>query len=120
DGHLSTSSQFTCRVSPSQHRARPGTYTLSLHDALPIFPESFETRESAELRAVDRRDEEEERANPELRGEVRGLERPRREPWRERSEEHTSELQSRGQLVCRPPLEKKKRLGTHDSDSPRL
>src|SRR5690625_841723 len=25
---------------------------------------------------------------------------------RERSEEHTSELQSRGQLVCRPPLEK--------------
>src|SRR5437660_9813528 len=26
----------------------------------------------------------------------------------ERSEEHTSELQSRGQLVCRLPLEKKK------------
>src|SRR5207253_9504189 len=26
---------------------------------------------------------------------------------RSRSEEHTSELQSRGQLVCRPPLEKK-------------
>src|SRR5437870_10966313 len=26
---------------------------------------------------------------------------------RERSEEHTSELQSRGHLVCRPPLEKK-------------
>src|SRR5439155_8805969 len=29
---------------------------------------------------------------------------------RERSEEHTSELQSRGQLVCRLLLEKKKRI----------
>src|SRR5437660_8545967 len=28
-----------------------------------------------------------------------------------RSEEHTSELQSRGQLVCRLLLEKKKRIG---------
>src|SRR5436309_13971740 len=28
---------------------------------------------------------------------------------RARSEEHTSELQSRENLVCRPPLEKKKR-----------
>src|SRR5690625_6829346 len=27
----------------------------------------------------------------------------------QRSEEHTSELQSRGHLVCRPPLEKKKK-----------
>src|SRR6266508_5344868 len=32
----------------------------------------------------------------------------RRPPCR-RSEEHTSELQSRGQLVCRLPLEKKKK-----------
>src|SRR5690625_6458931 len=29
-------------------------------------------------------------------------------PWRGRSEEHTSELQSRGHLVCRLLLEKKK------------
>src|SRR5437870_10090559 len=28
-------------------------------------------------------------------------------PWHRRSEEHTSELQSRGQLVCRLLLEKK-------------
>src|SRR5215208_2489189 len=30
-----------------------------------------------------------------------------------RSEEHTSELQSRGHLVCRPLLEKKKPIATH-------
>src|SRR5437660_7722264 len=38
-----------------------------------------------------------------------------------RSEEHTSELQSRGHLVCRLLLEKKKRNGrTSDQDAPRL
>src|SRR5690625_6810664 len=31
-----------------------------------------------------------------------------------RSEEHTSELQSRGQLVCRPLLEKKKKSRNND------
>src|SRR5690606_40830950 len=31
------------------------------------------------------------------------------EAWRRRSEEHTSELQSRENLVCRPLLEKKNR-----------
>src|SRR5690625_5334020 len=34
--------------------------------------------------------------------------------WRERSEEHTSELQSRGHLVCRLLLEKKKPRLQHD------
>src|SRR5207253_3288875 len=33
--------------------------------------------------------------------------RPRCAPWSSRSEEHTSELQSRGHLVCRLLLEKK-------------
>src|SRR5690625_6460729 len=33
---------------------------------------------------------------------------PARADWRVRSEEHTSELQSRGQLVCRLLLEKNK------------
>src|SRR2546429_2735271 len=33
-------------------------------------------------------------------------------PWTQRSEEHTSELQSRLHLVCRLLLEKKKTLGT--------
>src|SRR5690625_6589284 len=37
----------------------------------------------------------------------RGRRCRRREPDRQRSEEHTSELQSRGHLVCRLLLEKK-------------
>src|SRR3989442_1888775 len=65
-------------------------YTLSLHDALPISPSS--TRGRA--------------ARPRAGG------RPRRSSttwWlRPRSEEHTSELQSRPHLVCRLLLEKKK------------
>src|SRR5690625_5712302 len=32
----------------------------------------------------------------------------------QRSEEHTSELQSRGHLVCRPPLEKKNKKEVND------
>src|SRR6266576_7178137 len=60
-------------------------YTLSLHDALPIRPTSATC-------AV----------------------RPRpSEPWKWRSEEHTSELQSRRDLVCRLLLEKKKNKIKH-------
>src|SRR2546428_9694127 len=36
---------------------------------------------------------------------------------RSRSEEHTSELQSRSDLVCRLLLEKKKKTNLHDSDT---
>src|SRR2546422_7868045 len=39
-----------------------------------------------------------------------GLSRRADEPWRRRSEEHTSELQSRLHLVCRLLLEKKKNI----------
>src|SRR3712207_8026741 len=67
-------------------------YTLSLHDALPISPRG--------------------RPVPWRRS------GSRRRPWsspppgrsRRRSEEHTSELQSRQYLVCRLLLEKKKIL----------
>src|SRR5689334_23643351 len=64
-------------------------YTLSLHDALPI------SRQDLARRGIDRRE-----ALPRLR-------------WHplqagERSEEHTSELQSQFHLVCRLLLEKKK------------
>src|SRR5207253_9360150 len=41
--------------------------------------------------------------------------RSRRPPGRGRSEEHTSELQSRGHLVCRLLLEKKKKIYKHQS-----
>src|SRR6266478_9742800 len=58
-------------------------YTLSLHDALPIY-------------AGDRRG--------------RGIPRHRDQRRQHRSEEHTSELQSQSNLVCRLLLEKKKNI----------
>src|SRR5271155_5904317 len=58
-------------------------YTLSLHDALPIWP----------VRRAGRRGN---RPGPKSRSD------------RLRSEEHTSELQSRRDLVCRLLLEKKR------------
>src|SRR5207253_11245859 len=75
-------------------------YTLSLHDALPIC---LEERRSQAERAL---------GYVELYGtyaETEAVFRVERllQLW-ERSEEHTSELQSRGHLVCRLLLEKKK------------
>src|SRR5215203_7456172 len=65
-------------------------YTLSLHDALPIS-----------------------------RGHcVQVSGHDHRQPARERSEEHTSELQSRQYLVCRLLLEKKKKNVLTNSDNP--
>src|SRR5947209_20493801 len=79
-------------------------YTLSLHDALPISTRAW-TKERARLL-------------------VRSTRRPEYQDWFEslclghamaasrhsRSEEHTSELQSRQYLVCRLLLEKKKKI----------
>src|SRR3712207_9012316 len=72
-------------------------YTLSLHDALPICAagESEEVLEAASFAAWRR-----------VAGEaLRGCAVPFR--LYNRSEEHTSELQSRQYLVCRLLLEKK-------------
>src|SRR5439155_20403444 len=67
-------------------------YTLSLHDALPIYaPLSF--------RSLNRHGDPIEY----------GIARQRFDVLFNRSEEHTSELQSRGHLVCRLLLEKKKK-----------
>src|SRR5690349_24223323 len=77
--------------------ATPEIYTLSLHDALPIF--LGEERLRVRLRA--------ERAL--LPAQFLGLIRRKTEDASvRRSEEHTSELQSRRDLVCRLLLEKKK------------
>src|SRR3712207_7557248 len=46
--------------------------------------------------------------------------RPHRRPERGRSEEHTSELQSRQYLVCRLLLEKKKHTTAINSYTPRF
>src|SRR2546430_12423159 len=69
-------------------------YTLSLHDALPISAACHAPRSAA----------------PGSRPPAPALARAApagRERWRGRSEEHTSELQSQSNLVCRLLLEKK-------------
>src|SRR2546422_4093403 len=74
-------------------------YTLSLHDALPISP-----RDAAVQPQGQERDQQ-------------GCDAPLIPPTchqvPKRSEEHTSELQSRLHLVCRLLLEKKKYKITH-------
>src|SRR5258707_8768686 len=72
-------------------------YTLSLHDALPICEPAVAQSNLRELR----------RAPAECRAGPRRARRPSH--GRGRSEEHTSELQSRQYLVCRLLLEKKKK-----------
>src|SRR2546428_9762286 len=78
-------------------------YTLSLHDALPISSQSssnFRIR----LVAGGRR-----RSTFSLRPDAPMGSTTRDDPDADRSEEHTSELQSRSDLVCRLLLEKKKK-----------
>src|SRR5690625_6612969 len=70
----------------------PELYTLSLHDALPIS----DRRRLAHCDTTARR-----------------WPRLTRIRHRFRSEEHTSELQSRGHLVCRLLLEKKNKIHTN-------
>src|SRR3712207_7355803 len=86
-------------------------YTLSLHDALPIS--RAPARGAAERLAEPARVAGAEEGALVAR-EVGGGERlaaVRAEPAHEpRSEEHTSELQSRQYLVCRLLLEKKKKI----------
>src|SRR2546430_16892308 len=73
-------------------------YTLSLHDALPISDSPSRSRSTAASMAGRR---------PATRRGVNTEEI--RERMRPRSEEHTSELQSQSNLVCRLLLEKKKK-----------
>src|SRR3712207_7778998 len=94
-------------------------YTLSLRDALPISRVHVQTELDVELPRVHAEGHrgQHDHARPPLPGEPRRLGRDpialdRVRPVRERSEEHTSELQSRQYLVCRLLLEKKKRITT--------
>src|SRR2546421_8673903 len=75
-------------------------YTLSLHDALPI----------SRARGGSCRPRRRDTTDPRTPGSrsSRAADPGRRSPLR-RSEEHTSELQSRSDLVCRLLLEKKKK-----------
>src|SRR2546427_3464979 len=78
-------------------------YTLSLHDALPICGRESWQRERGRGRDTA------------IHGDAQRCERQCRERADgelelERSEEHTSELQSQSNLVCRLLLEKKKSM----------
>src|SRR5438445_5450553 len=77
----------------------PEIYTLSLHDALPISTLQYNDRAPSFERLVLRS----------LPGTCSGQVLPRHTRGSPRSEEHTSELQSRQYLVCRLLLEKKKK-----------
>src|SRR3712207_6902729 len=79
-------------------------YTLSLHDALPISAQRPRTRRPPPAPRSRRRRPRRPCA-PRSRPTARRPSCPRRSA---RSEEHTSELQSRQYLVCRLLLEKKK------------
>src|SRR5690606_42049099 len=102
------------------YMVRAEIYPLSLHDALPIFRPHGPRAVSAHLQASGHtiRDEGSRRKlpHPARAAPVRRRSRSRRAArsraaahWRPRSEEHTSELQSREKLVCRLLLEKKNR-----------
>src|SRR5207249_12211191 len=84
-------------------------YTLSLHDALPISPEKVHViYAGVDLARFDPGKTDRDRVRREW-----GV-----GPEETRSEEHTSELQSRFDLVCRLLLEKKKKQNTHASSRP--
>src|SRR5439155_19393089 len=84
------------------HTPPTDTSTLSLHDALPISPGPPAHRPPMVARASTRGCQ---RCCGSGRASARSVGSPTAPPAR--SEEHTSELQSRGQLVCRLLLEKK-------------
>src|SRR3712207_8491336 len=87
-------------------------YTLSLHDALPI---SVAARYSCLSQSVCHSDRGKSQRSSFTRSTPAGDRSARdsaygiSQPPRPRSEEHTSELQSRQYLVCRLLLEKKKK-----------
>src|SRR3712207_7762498 len=90
-------------------------YTLSLHDALPICPELARLARVLRRVGVGAHAERPQVVGPredaqEVLGDLGVDERHvvGRDAARGRSEEHTSELQSRQYLVCRLLLEKKK------------
>src|SRR2546426_4867638 len=77
-------------------------YTLSLHDALPISPSAAPRQGPGDPDGHRRR------AEPRGVGRRHARRRRAARPAGPRSEEHTSELQSPCNLVCRLLLEKKK------------
>src|SRR5436190_18607235 len=83
-----------------------GIYTLSLHDALPIWrghaPDRTQLHGGDQHRGRDLHE-------CHLCSHAADRRSPGVQRWHSRSEEHTSELQSHSDLVCRLLLEKKKK-----------
>src|SRR5207302_10245611 len=108
---LSYTSSYISTLFSFTHPSLTLFYTLSLHDALPIYIAlssgsactSALPEPSYVLKALGLNDD---LAHSSLRF---GLGRFTTEEEIDRSEEHTSELQSRENLVCRLLLEKKKK-----------
>src|SRR5206468_11543450 len=93
------------------HAPAPWFYPLSLHDALPISanPGGLPMEVFDQIRAAVQADRSQ--FFKDLTVPFYGANRPGAkvsQGLRDRSEEHTSELQSRSDLVCRLLLEKKK------------
>src|SRR5690606_41395668 len=103
--HLRASSPFFFFTDP----ATTAIYTLSLHDALPICPMSSDGFMTAVTASSGR--------SPAWPGSRRPGHLPAPLPAPQRSEEHTSELQSRENLVCRLLLEKKKKKEAYENMS---
>src|SRR5690625_5818069 len=89
-------------------------HTLSLHDALPIYHRQFLHGFKAAIKILPHNFTQPLNSSLKMRlGDLDlarckfGLAKPQKN---QRSEEHTSELQSRGHLVCRLLLEKKKTI----------
>src|SRR5207253_8442773 len=99
------------------HPPTPAIYTLSLHDALPIFSVSVTPWastgtffvKSVPVKVVGVPPPGVVAEAPPLPLSLVLLQAAASTPRTTRSEEHTSELQSRGHLVCRLLLEKKKK-----------
>src|SRR5699024_11903314 len=105
---LSLSPPFSCHPPAASE-----FYTLSLHDALPIC-----------LRQAGQQHRQGDPHRLRIRQPGREIQAPRGcrwchagEPGWSRSEEHTSELQSRFDLVCRLLLEKKKKTQRNQTSS---
>src|SRR3712207_8189466 len=109
---------MTCMCFFFNDTATTEIYTLSLHDALPISEgavarDLIPVERDVPARAVERRQGEAQGVGAVLPHQVRGVHHVAL-----RSEEHTSELQSRQYLVCRLLLEKKKQPCKHPTRLP--
>src|SRR3712207_7276651 len=91
-------------------------YTLSLHDALPIW-HPVDRRRPVRLRPVRALLRPGHPSRRDRSGCAVGADDPDRRALDRRSEEHTSELQSRQYHVCRLLLEKKKQMQARKYDN---